>query len=163
MFNTTPPDGASFPPLTFQEQYIEISTSLPPADQHALFGLGESTRSAGMKLQPGTTYTLFASDTPSSSAETNLYGSHPFYLDVHSSGQAHGVFLLNSNGMDVVYGQQALTYKVIGGVLDFYFFAGPSPLAGERHSHHSPHNDGTRVMDSSHPPFDVARERRERR
>lgn len=29
--------------------------------------------------------------------QTNLYGSHPFYLVVENSGNSHGVFLLNSN------------------------------------------------------------------
>lgn len=42
-------------------------------------------------------------------------GSHPFYLEQRTSGFAHGVFLRNSNGMDVILQPTSLTYKVIGG------------------------------------------------
>jgi alpha-glucosidase len=63
--------------------------------------------------------------------KTNLYGSHPMYLEHRKSG-SHGVLLLNSNGMDVKFnhseaGDLYLEYNTIGGVLDFYFFAGPTP------------------------------------
>ena len=47
-----------------------------------------------------------------------LDGTHPFYLEVDGSGfgsYAHGVFLRNSNGMDVELTETSLTYKVIGG------------------------------------------------
>jgi alpha-glucosidase (family GH31 glycosyl hydrolase) len=59
--------------------------------------------------------------------DQNEYGSHPFYLDLRQATGAHGVFLKNSNGMDVQVSPSSLTYRTIGGVLDFYFFAGPSP------------------------------------
>jgi alpha-glucosidase len=50
------------------------------------------------------------------------------YYDHRTTG-THGVFLLNSNGMDIKLNQTAgggdtLEYNVIGGVLDFYFLAG---------------------------------------
>ena len=45
-------------------------------------------------------------------------GSHPFYLDMRQSGKAHGVYLRNSNGMDVIYSDKYLTYRVIG---DLYY------------------------------------------
>lgn len=96
----------------------------------SLFGLGESTRSDGLKLKNGRSYTLFTSDVGAILFNADLYGSYPFYLDVREGGLAHGVLLMNSNGMEVTYNQAGdhLTYKVLGGVLDFYFFPGPTPL-----------------------------------
>lgn len=54
------------------------------------------------------------------------------YLDHRGEAGSHGVFLLNSNGMNINInqtesGDQFLEYNTIGGVLDFYFLAGPSP------------------------------------
>ena len=58
----------------------------------------------------------------------NLYGNHPIYFEHRTTG-THGVFLVNSNGMDIKINDAegtgtTLEYNVIGGVLDFYFLAG---------------------------------------
>lgn len=37
-------------------------------------------------------------------------------------GKAHGVFLLNAHGMDVFSVTGRITWKIIGGVLEFYIF-----------------------------------------
>lgn len=63
----------------------------------------------------------------------NLYGSHPFYLMPEDQEKgiedSHGVFLFNSNAMDIVlHPTPSITWRVLGGVLDFFIFLGPSPI-----------------------------------
>ncbi|CAH8267574.1 unnamed protein product, partial [Arabidopsis lyrata] len=128
IFNTSSSDE-NFGEMVFKDQYLEISTSLPK--DSSLYGFGENSQPNGIKLVPNEPYTLFTEDVSAFKLNTDLYGSHPVYMDlrnVRGKSYAHSVLLLNSNGMDVLYRGGSLTYKVIGGVFDFYFFAGPSPL-----------------------------------
>ncbi|OQR79180.1 maltase-glucoamylase [Tropilaelaps mercedesae] len=112
--------------LIFSSQFIEVTTLLP---SHNVYGLGEHMK-AGVKLDLNyRTYPIFNAETyPPNGMQGNRHGSHPFYLVIENDGNAHGVLLLNSNPMEI-HAQPApsLTFRTIGGVLDFYIFMGPSP------------------------------------
>lgn len=115
-------------PLVFESQYLRLRTNLP--EDPYLYGLGEHTDPFRLNT---TDYirTLWNHDNYGIPSGTNIYGSHPFYVEQREGG-SHGVFFMNSNGMDVFINNTAdagqyLEYNVLGGVLDYYFFAGPSP------------------------------------
>jgi alpha-glucosidase len=116
--------------LVFESQYLRLRTKLP-ADPN-LYGLGE--HSDPFKLK-STNYirTLWSQDSYAIPEGANLYGNHPIYYEHRLSG-THGVFFLNSNGMDIMIDKadgsgQFLEYNTLGGVFDFYFVAGPTPVA----------------------------------
>lgn len=114
--------------LVFESQYVNLRTSLP-TDPY-IYGLGEDADSF-RRATNNYKRTLWNVGDAFLPLNSNLYGSHPVYLEMRH-GQAHGVFLANSNGMDVninktSQGEQYLEYNLVGGVLDFFFLAGPSP------------------------------------
>ncbi|KAF1331225.1 Family 31 glycoside hydrolase, partial [Globisporangium splendens] len=110
--------------LVVKDQYLQIATAVD-ADL-SIYGLGESTHE-NMRLNVGDKHTLWARDQFSLDVNVNLYGSHPFYLGLNGKGKAHGVLLLNSNGMDITLEKDKLVYQTLGGVLDFHIVAGPTP------------------------------------
>lgn len=119
-------------PIIFEQQYLRVKTNLP--DNANIYGLGEHTNPFRLSTD-NTTLTLWSRDAPGIPVGTNLYGNHPIYFEHRTTG-THGVFFLNSNGMDIKLsnvGGTSLEYNAIGGVLDFYFLAGsesdPSAVA----------------------------------
>lgn len=73
-----------------QEQYIELSTSI--AGDSSLFGAQERTASTGLSLQrTGSPVPMWNHDTLSANADTNLYGSHPFILEVRPGTVLHSM------------------------------------------------------------------------
>ncbi|KAI9149513.1 putative alpha/beta-glucosidase agdC [Paramyrothecium foliicola] len=113
----------------FERQYLRLKTWLPTDPN--LYGLGEHTDPFRL-FNKDYVRTFWARDSGAVPYRNNLYGSHPVYFE-HRLGGTHGVLLMNSNGMDVKLdkdgdGRHFLEYNTIGGVLDFYFLAGPGPL-----------------------------------
>ncbi|XP_054771787.2 sucrase-isomaltase, intestinal-like [Lytechinus pictus] len=110
--------------LTYEDQFLQISTLLPSSN---IYGFGEHNHRRFRLDLNWKTWGIFTRDVAPVDA-WNLYGHHPFYMCVEDGGNTHGVFLLNSNAMDIVLQPTpALTYRTIGGVLDFYIFTGPTP------------------------------------
>lgn len=132
--------------LVFENQFIEFVTS--QHDNYNLYGLGEVIH--GLRLGNNFTRTIYAADV-GDPIDTNLYGSHPFYLQTryYQSGQdglsnivteeldvdsatgnytsyTNGVFLRNAHGQEVLLNANNITWRTIGGSLDFYFFSGPT-------------------------------------
>ncbi|OTA70412.1 glycoside hydrolase family 31 protein [Hypoxylon sp. EC38] len=115
--------------LVFESQYLRLRTKLP--ENPSLYGLGEHSDPFMLNT---TDYirTFWSQDAYSVPEGANLYGNHPVYYEHRESG-THGVFFLNSNGMDIMINNTAesgqyLEYNTLGGVFDFYFVAGPSPV-----------------------------------
>ncbi|XP_013093398.2 lysosomal alpha-glucosidase-like isoform X2 [Biomphalaria glabrata] len=126
-------DTTNTAPLIFSDQYLQIATKLATK---FLYGLGEHRSSF---LQDVNTWKRLVfwnrDDVPK--VNNNGYGTHPFFLNLESTGggDAHGVFLLNSNAGEIAlqpFGPSqngAVTYRMLGGVLDFFITLGPKPLS----------------------------------
>ncbi|XP_043926668.1 maltase-glucoamylase, intestinal-like [Protopterus annectens] len=115
---------SQLPGFTFTDKFIEISTRLP---SEYLYGFGENEQPTYRHMMNRDTYGLFAKDQPPEE-RMNSYGVHPFYMGLEEDANAHGVFLFNSNAMDISFlPTPAVTYRIIGGILDFFVFLGPTP------------------------------------
>uniref|UniRef100_A0A8C6LWD2 alpha-glucosidase n=1 Tax=Nothobranchius furzeri TaxID=105023 RepID=A0A8C6LWD2_NOTFU len=113
-------------PLVFADQYLQLSAKLP---SHNIFGLGEHVHTRYRHDTNWRTWPIFTRDTQPNGRANNLYGHHPFFLCLEDeSGKSFGVFLLNSNAMEVtLQPAPAVTYRTIGGIFDFYIFFGDTP------------------------------------
>ncbi|KAI9495162.1 alpha glucosidase [Zychaea mexicana] len=105
-------------PLVFEDQYLEITTAVP--DDANIYGFGETTIPHFRRDNVKNVTTIFARDAACPFYE-NIYGHHPFYMEIRD-GKAHGSLLLSAHGMDVLTVEGRITWKVIGGVLEFYIF-----------------------------------------
>ncbi|XP_036904943.1 maltase-glucoamylase, intestinal [Sturnira hondurensis] len=117
---------SSIGPLLFADQFLQLSIRLPSTN---VYGLGEHVHRRYRHDMNWKTWPIFARDTPPNGDGTNLYGAQTFFLCLEdASGLSFGVFLMNSNAMEVILQPTpAITYRTIGGILDFYVFLGDTP------------------------------------
>ncbi|CAA7262383.1 unnamed protein product [Cyclocybe aegerita] len=126
-------------PLVFEDQYLQLASAVPKNTN--IYGLGEVIASSGFRRNVGpandTIQTMWSRDV-SEPVDENLYGAHPVYLEHRfdpqsATSQSHGVFLFSAAGGDILLltppssNVSLVEYRMIGGVLDFYFFSGPTP------------------------------------
>ncbi|KAG8511483.1 Sucrase-isomaltase, intestinal, partial [Galemys pyrenaicus] len=126
---------SSLPGFTFNDKFIQISTRLP---SNYLYGFGEVEHTEFKRNLNWHTWGMFTRDQPPG-YKLNSYGFHPYHMSLEDDSHAHGVLFLNSNAMEInmyLYFESpdvtfqptpALTYRTIGGILDFYMFLGPTP------------------------------------
>ncbi|KAI0791893.1 glycosyl hydrolases family 31-domain-containing protein [Abortiporus biennis] len=128
-------------PLVFEDQYLQLTSALPLGTN--IYGLGEVVASSGFRRDIGTNggngtlQTMWARDS-ADPIDENEYGVHPIYMEhrfdsVTQKSQTHGVFLFSAAGSDILLltppssNVSLVEYRMIGGTLEFYFFAGPTP------------------------------------
>eukprot|EP00833_Pecoramyces_ruminatium_P017697 jgi/Orpsp1_1/1191729/evm.model.d7180000088088.1 len=109
--------------FVFEQQYLQITTEVPINPN--IYGIGEVV-SEFRRNANATRQALFALDS-GCPKDSNIYGDHPFYLQIEDDGSAFGVFFKNAHGMDFLLEAGKLTFKVNGGNFDLYFFMGPTP------------------------------------
>ncbi|EDV25106.1 uncharacterized protein TRIADDRAFT_10696, partial [Trichoplax adhaerens] len=112
----------------YENQFLQISSKLP---SRYFYGLGEHEHRQYLHNNfDWKAWPLFTKD-EFPTADLNLYGVHPFYLNIEDNdARSNAVLFYNSNAMEIIVTPApAITYRTIGGVLDFFIFLGPDPAA----------------------------------
>jgi lysosomal alpha-glucosidase len=119
----TPLFDTTVAPMVYADQFLQLSSALP---SNYIYGLGETQDKLSRSLNWSRSVLWTHDSVPTENR--NLYSSHPFYFVMEKSGASHGVFLANSNAMEVILQPgPAVTFRTIGGILDFHYFVGPTP------------------------------------
>lgn len=112
--------------LIYTNQFIQLNTKI---DSPFVYGLGEHYDTFLKKADAFRAYSLFHMDMTPQPEGRRTYGAFPFFVNLDSNQQtANGVYLRSSNGMDVIIqSDQSVTFRSIGGILNFYILSGPEP------------------------------------
>ncbi len=112
--------------LIFEPQYVQLAARLPYG--LSMYGLGENDQDRYRHdFSTWRTWVGYARE-QMPELFSNMYGVHPTYTGLEPDGNAHAVLFLNSAAQEWSTGPlPSFTYRTIGGLLDLYFFLGPTP------------------------------------
>ena len=112
--------------IIFSDHYLEIGTEV---SSDYIYGIGERFLTSFRKTDGK--WTIFNRDRGQvldHGEGRQTYGYYPFYMLREKNNLFHINYFRSSNAMDIIKStnsnKHAITYKVIGGVLDFRFFIG---------------------------------------
>ncbi|XP_034250014.1 lysosomal alpha-glucosidase-like [Thrips palmi] len=122
-------DSEDIGALIYANQFLQLNARFPAGS--LLYGIGERQSTMNIETSAFQSFTLWNRDAAPTD-KINLYGSHPFILirDQYDQNNSkwHGLFLLNSNAMDIITQPgPAISFRIIGGIMDFYWFMGDTP------------------------------------
>ncbi|OQV19546.1 Sucrase-isomaltase, intestinal, partial [Hypsibius exemplaris] len=111
--------------LVFANQFRELTTRVPST---FVYGLGEHSHNSFRHNFNYKSWGMFARDQPPGGPQ-NLYGVHPYVQVVEDNeGHTFGTLFLNAHAQEAIFTPTpAITYRSIGGQLDFFLFIGDSP------------------------------------
>ncbi len=136
-FMVARPEDLDRPILTTWGQLLQVTerfTRLPLRIRStAVYGIGE--RATDRFLLSSGRYTIFPydnNDTTSAERSQNMHGSHPFIMFRMPDGMFAGLFLMNSNAMDIDVDQfspveSTITFVLSGGIIDLYVIQRGTP------------------------------------
>ncbi|XP_054162207.1 lysosomal alpha-glucosidase-like [Oppia nitens] len=111
--------------LIYTNQFIQLKSKL---SSPLIYGIGEQ-KAPFLKDTEWHIYSVFNHEQHPIN-DRPLYGSHPFHLNIEdkNTGLSNGVYLRNSNAMDILLQPEpAITWRPIGGIIDIFVFVGQSP------------------------------------
>ena len=121
----------SIGPIIYEDQFLQ--TSVLHDTQQTKYGLGEKFNDQQMTLPENKDLGYWARDDPVRDG-INEYGTHPFYSAINKNdGKTHGLFFKNVNAMEISIKRDSsqslgsITYRTIGGILEFYGMVEETP------------------------------------
>jgi len=115
---------STFGQMIFADKFLQISTKL---SSEYIYGFGEHQHRNFNHDINWKKFGMFSRD-QFVGEDANLYGVHPFHINMEEDGNCHGILFLNSNAQEIeLQPTPALTYRSVGGIFHFEIFLGPLP------------------------------------